>query len=101
MGNVHAASNTAPSPNVPAPPITTVPVPAPPSLQPQPETPILAPVDTAVNPGTFEDLHKQCKGNDIKDSQYVKFQLFCLIKNVSASITVSLVTDLCNSICNT
>ncbi|KAK7105670.1 mitochondrial import receptor subunit TOM40 homolog 1-like [Littorina saxatilis] len=61
MGNVHAASNTAPSPNVPAPPITTVPVPAPPSLQPQPETPILAPVDTAVNPGTFEDLHKQCK----------------------------------------
>ena len=63
MGNVHAATSSASSPNVPAPPMPTVPPPAPPpTQQPQQETPILAPVDNALNPGTFEDLHKNCKG---------------------------------------
>lgn len=62
MGNVHAASNAAPSPNIPAPPIPSVPPPAPPTQQPQPDCPILASVEAALNPGTFEDLHKQCKG---------------------------------------
>lgn len=62
MGNVHAVSSSASSPNIPAPPIPSVPPPAPPTPQPPPESPILAPVEAALNPGTFEDLHKQCKG---------------------------------------
>lgn len=59
MGNVQAASFTVTPSSVPAPPIPSVPPPAPQS--PHAEAPILAPVEHALNPGTFEDLHKQCK----------------------------------------
>lgn len=56
MGNVHAASNTTTS--VPCPPIQPV---SPPSPPPPKVSSILVPVEN-VNPGTFEDLHRQCKG---------------------------------------
>lgn len=59
MGNVQAATSSGSASSVPAPPIPTVPPPA--SQTQQPEAPILAPVDNALNPGTFEELHKQCK----------------------------------------
>lgn len=63
MGNVQAAS---------APPPPSMPPPPPPSPTPeksentsyQPPTPLLPDLATGKNPGTMEDLHKQCKGKN-------------------------------------
>jgi hypothetical protein len=68
MGNVLAASHTTAS-GVPSPPITLAPPPPLGTQATQPsrgfprDEPILAPVVNC-NPGTFEELHKQCKGKE-------------------------------------
>ena len=62
MGNVLAAG----APQMPAPPMGAPPPPgmgqgqSPAPPQPAPQTPPTPPEETG--PGTFEDLHKKCKG---------------------------------------
>ena len=70
MGNVQAAG-TAPSPGMSVPPPPTVPgmggAPPPPAQgtpAPSDATPDMSKVEEA-GPGTFEDLHKKCKGEKV------------------------------------
>ena len=72
MGNVQAAS---------APPPPSMPPPPPPAPTPeksentsfQPPTPVTPEFSSGKNPGTMEDLHKQCKG----EHDYIIFRIVC------------------------
>lgn len=66
MGNVQAAS-APPPPTMPPPPPGMPPPPTPESEKSenasfQPPVPLLQDISSGRNPGTMEDLHKQCKG---------------------------------------
>lgn len=80
MGNVFAASNPSPSPQgagiVPPPPPLTAPPPVDTKLpNGKPEV--------SKNPGTFEELHKKCKGRFSRDREPANIRFTVILVNLS------------------
>jgi len=84
MGNVLAAE----PPKMPSPPLVPPPPTSPPDGGPPAPTPGQEGVSEDTGPGTFEDLHKKCKGNNTKMWNLVVISVcWCAVRTCEGAVS--------------